>query len=55
MAKSLTFIETDVFTKRIVKMVDDETYAGARSFKEPVVFVKSAWPHGEKASAVARE
>src|SRR6202789_4540050 len=27
MAKSYTFIETDVFTKRIVKMVDDETYA----------------------------
>ena len=27
MAKSLTFIETEVFTKRIVKMVDDETYA----------------------------
>jgi hypothetical protein len=27
MAKFFTFIETEVFTKRIVKMVDDETYA----------------------------
>jgi hypothetical protein len=26
MARSLTFIETEVFTKRIVKLVDDETY-----------------------------
>jgi hypothetical protein len=27
MAKSFTFIETEVYTKRIVKMVDDKTYA----------------------------
>ncbi len=27
MAKFFTFVETEVFTKRIVKMVDDETYA----------------------------
>ena len=37
MAKSFTFIETDVFTKRIVKMVDDETYADlqAELVKDP--------------------
>ena len=37
MAKSFTFIETDVFTKRIVKLVDDETYADlqAELVKEP--------------------
>ncbi len=65
MAKSITVIETDVFTKRIVKMLEDETYAAlqaelvkdpprGRSFREPVVCAKSAWLHGEKASAVAR-
>jgi len=27
MVKSFTFIETEVFTKRIVKLVDNETYA----------------------------
>jgi hypothetical protein len=27
MAKSLTFIETNVFTKQIIKLVDDETYS----------------------------
>ncbi len=31
MAKSFTFIETDVFTKRVVKMVDDGTYTDLHS------------------------
>ena len=37
MAKFLTFIETEVFTKRIIKMVDDETYAQlqAELLKDP--------------------
>jgi hypothetical protein len=37
MAKLFTFIETEVFTKRIVKLVDDETYADlqAELVKEP--------------------
>src|SRR5476651_1846080 len=37
MAKSFAFIETEVFTKRIVKLVDDETYAElqAELMKDP--------------------
>ena len=37
MARSFTFIETEVFTKRIVKMVDDETYGDlqAELVKDP--------------------
>ncbi len=31
MAKFFTFIETEVFTKRIMKLVDDETYAGLQT------------------------
>ena len=27
----LTFIETEIFTKRLLKMVDDETYAGLQA------------------------
>src|ERR1700679_1609609 len=37
MAKSYTFIETEVFTKCIVKMVDDEIYADLQTelMKDP--------------------
>jgi hypothetical protein len=31
MTKAVIFIETDVFTKRILKMVDDETYANLQA------------------------
>lgn len=31
MTKAFTFIETEIFTKRIVKLVDDETYAGLQA------------------------
>lgn len=27
MSKALTFVETEIFTRQIVKLVDDETYA----------------------------
>jgi len=66
MVKSFTFIETDVFTKHIVKIVDDETYANlqAELVKGPTKGKVIQGPGGlrkirmaarEKASAVARE